>query len=96
MTYRNESLGPDSGDVTTWLYGEASNCMTNKVYADGKGPKYGYTPDGRLSQRIWARGIVTDYAYDGWNNLTNTTYSDDTPTVTLFYDAMGILRLAYK
>ena len=60
-TYRNESLGPASGDVTTWRYDEASNCMTNKVYADGKGPKYGYTPDGRLSQRIWARGLVTDY-----------------------------------
>ena len=88
-TYRNESLGPASGDVTTWRYDEASNCMTNKVYADGKGPKYGYTPDGRLSQRIWARGIVTDYSYDGWGSLTNTVYSDGTPTVTLFYDAMG-------
>ena len=88
-TYRNESLGPSSGDVTTWRYDEASNCMTNKVYADGKGPRYGYTPDGRLSQRIWARGIVTDYSYDGWGSLTNTVYSDGTPTVTLFYDAMG-------
>jgi len=48
-----------------------------------------YLFDGRLSQRIWARGIVTDYAYDGWGSLTNTVYSDDTPTVTLFYDAMG-------
>ena len=89
MTYRNESLGPDSGDVTTWLYDEASGCMTNKVYADGKGPSYSYTPDGKLSQRIWARGIVTDYAYDGWNSLTNTAYSDNTPTISLFYDALG-------
>ena len=86
--YRNESFGPNSGDVTTWLYDEASNCMTNKVYADGKGPRYSYTPNGNVAQRIWARGIITDYAYDGWNNLTNTTYSDGTPTVTLFYDAM--------
>ena len=78
----------NSGDVTTWLYDEASNCMTNKVYADGKGPRYSYTPNGNVAQRIWARGIITDYAYDGWNNLTNTTYSDGTPTVTLFYDAM--------
>ena len=89
MTYRNEALGPDSGDITTWLYDEASNCMTNKVYADGKGPFYTYTTDGKLSQRIWARGIVTDYSYDDWNNLTNTVYSDDTPSVSLFYDAMG-------
>ncbi|MBQ6339282.1 MAG: RHS repeat protein [Kiritimatiellae bacterium] len=89
MTYRNESLGSGSGDVTTWLYDEASSCMTNKVYADGKGPTYSYTPDGRLSQRIWARGIVTDYSYDGWGNLTNTVYSDDTPTISLAYDALG-------
>ena len=89
MTYRNESLGPDSGDLTIWLYDEASGSMTNKVYADGRGPTYTYTPDGKLSQRIWARGIVTDYAYDGWGNLTNTVYSDDTPTVSLSYDALG-------
>ena len=89
MTYRNESLGADSGDVTTWLYDEASGSMTNKVYADGKGPTYSYTPDGKLAQRIWARGIVTDYTYDVWGNLTNTVYSDDTPTVTLAYDALG-------
>ena len=89
MTYRNESLGPDSGDVTTWLYDEASGAMTNKVYADGKGPTYSYTPDSKLTQRIWARGIVTDYSYDGWNNLTNTVYSDNTPTVSLVYNVMG-------
>jgi len=63
--------------------------MTNKVYADGKGPTYNYTHDGKLSQRAWARGIVTDYSYDSWGNLTNTVYSDDTPTVSLAYDALG-------
>ena len=88
-TYREESKGRDSGDVTTWLYDEASWAMTNKVYADGKGPSYSYTPDGRLSRRTWARGIVTDYSYDNWGNLTKTVYSDATPTVSLFYDAMG-------
>jgi RHS repeat-associated protein len=89
MTYRNESLGPDSGDVTTWLYDEASGAMTNKVYADGKGPKYNYTTDGKLARRIWARGIVADYLYDNWGNLTNTVYSDNTPTVSLVYDVLG-------
>ena len=78
-----------AGDVTTWLYDEASNCMTNKIYADGKGPTYDYTPDGRLSRRIWARGIVTDYSYDSWGSLTNTVYSDGTPTVSLAYNALG-------
>ncbi len=87
--YCNESLGPDSGDVTTWLYDEASGSMTNKVYADGKGPTYSYTPDGKLSRRVWARGVVTDYAYDCWGSLTNTVYSDDTPTVSIAYDVHG-------
>ena len=93
MTYRREGIGNGEegsvGDTTTWLYDEASGVMTNKVYADGKGPSYSYTPDGKLSQRIWARGIVTDYFYDNWGNLTNTVYSDDTPTISLAYDAFG-------
>ena len=89
MTYRDESKGRDSGDVTTWLYDEASGVMTNKVYADGKGPKYEYDANGCLVKRTWARGIDTFYVYDSWGNLTNTTYSDDTPTVSLRYDAMG-------
>ena len=63
--------------------------MTNKVYADGKGLSYDYDAHGRLTKRTWARGINTFYSYDGWGNLTNTTYSDNTPTVTLAYDAMG-------
>jgi RHS repeat-associated protein len=78
-----------SGDTTTWLYDIASGAMTNKVYADGKGPTYSYTPDGKLAQRTWARGIVTDYFYDNWGSLTNTVYSDNTPTVSLTYDALG-------
>ena len=89
MTYRDESRGPDSGDVTTWLYDEASGLVTNKVYADGLGPRYEYDASGRLAKRTWARGIDTFYAYDGWGNLANTTYSDDTPTVSLRYDALG-------
>ena len=88
-TYRNESSRQNAGDVTTWRYDEASGCMTNKVYADGKGVSYDYTIDGKVSRRVWARGITTQYLYDGWHNLTNTIYSDDTPTVSEVYDAMG-------
>ena len=89
MTYRDESLSPDSGDVTTWLYDEASNCMTNKVYADGLGPKYEYDANGRITKRTWARGVETFYAYDGWGNLTNAVYSDGTPTICIAYDTFG-------
>ena len=68
---------------------DTTGLLTNKGYADGKGPTYNYTPDGKLSQRVWARGITTDYSYDGWGNLTNTVYSDGTPTISLAYDALG-------
>ena len=102
-TYRNESdvpmvggdvLGaPHAGDTTRWLYDEPSGCMTNKVYADGKGPRYDYTPDGKLSRRVLARGIATDYTYDNAGNLTCTEYNDNgvTPTITMSYDRVGNL-----
>ena len=69
-TYSDESNGrartsaAPRGDVTTWHYDELSGCMTNKVYADGKGPTYSYAPDGKLARRVWARGVATDYTYD--------------------------------
>ena len=88
-TYRDEAKGPDSGDVTMWLYDDASGLVTNKVYADGRGPKYGYGANGRLEKRTWARGVETSYLYDGWGNLTNTAYSDGTLSVSAAYDAMG-------
>ena len=91
-TYRNENL--TDGDTTRWLYDEPSGCMTNKVYADGKGPRYDYTPDGKLARRIWARGIATDYTYDNAGQLVSTTYSDNTPTITMSYDRVGNLTEA--
>ena len=88
-TYRSESLS--NGDVTRWLRDEATGLVTNKVYADGKGPSYAYTPDGRIATRTWARGVVTAYAYDSSGALTNTVYSDGTPTVSMAYDRTGSL-----
>ena len=87
MTFRTEDLA--SGDATTWHYDEATGLMTNKVYADGKGPTYDYTPDGRLSRRTWARGVTTDYAYDSQGRLISKNYSDSTPDVSLTYDRLG-------
>ena len=89
MTYRDESLGRNSGDVTTWLYDEASNCLTNKSYADGKGPSYDYAPNGNITSRIWARGVITDYVYDGWGEVVAIDYSDDTPDIMLSRNASG-------
>ena len=86
-TYRAE--GAQDGDVTQWFYDEASGSVTNKVYADGKGPSYAYDANGRLTKRAWARGVETTYSYDAWGRLTRTDYSDGTPSVVLSYDAMG-------
>ena len=67
------------------------NILTNKLYADGNGPSYSYTPDGKLARRTWARGIATDYTYDNAGQLVSTTYSDNTPTITMSYDRVGNL-----
>lgn len=32
-------------DQTRWRYDEASGLLTNKLYADGRGPSYTYTSD---------------------------------------------------
>ena len=75
--------GPGAAwDTTTWLYDAATGLLTNKVYADGLGPSYTYTPDGRLATRTWARGVVTSYSYDHAGNLTNVAYSGMTPPGT--------------
>ena len=87
VTYRDEVAS--GGDETRWFYDEASNCMTNKVYADGKGTLYDYNSNGRLIKRVWARGIETTYSYNAWGDLVRTDYSDDTPSVVLAYDSMG-------
>ena len=41
----------------------------SEVYTDGKGPTYGYSPEGCLSRRSWARGKTTDCTYDAWGNV---------------------------
>lgn len=85
-TYRDINA---AGDVTRWLRDEATGLVTNKVYADGKGPRYDYTPDGKLATRTCARGIVTTYSYGDTGALTNIVYSDGTPTISLAYNRAG-------
>ncbi|MDZ4185134.1 MAG: RHS repeat-associated core domain-containing protein, partial [Desulfuromonadales bacterium] len=81
-----------SFDKTTWLYDTATGLLTNKLYADGKGPTYTYTADGKLETRNWARGVVTTYTYDDCcaaGTLKSVTYSDGTPGFTNTVDRMG-------
>jgi len=76
-------------DQTRWLYDEATGLLTNKLYADGHGPSYTYTPEGKLLTRTWARGIVTTYNYDSLGQLTSVSYSDNTPGTTFSFDRLG-------
>ena len=55
--------------LTTNYQLTSTGLVTNKIYADGRGPWYNYSDDGKLIERKWARGVTTTYAYDGWNNL---------------------------
>ncbi len=80
---------PSSLDTTRWLYDAATGLLTNKVYADGHGPSYSYTPSGRLATRTWARGVTTAYGYDSLGQLTSVDYSDGTPDVAYTYDRLG-------
>jgi RHS repeat-associated protein len=87
-------------DRTQWLYDQATGLLTNKLYADGKGPAYSYTALGQLSTRKWARlstdncPLITDYFYNSFGSLTNTVYSDGTPSVSFTFDALGRQKVA--
>ena len=86
-TYRTEDLA--HGDRTSWIYDEATGLLLRKLYADGKGPAYDYSPDGRLSRRTWARGVETDYTRDDDGELLALDYSDGTPSVRYVRDRLG-------
>ena len=76
-------------DRTTWSYDQSTGLLTNKLYADGKGTAYAYTPYGQLASRAWARGVTTTYAYTNGSSLAAVGYSDDTPDVAFAYDRLG-------
>jgi RHS repeat-associated protein len=85
-------------DRTQWLYDQATGLLTNKLYADGMGPSYSYTALGQLSARKWARlsstgqQLLTLYGYDSFGSLTNTAYSDGTPSISFTLNALGQMK----
>jgi len=82
------SLG--TADETQWKYEPATGLLTNKVYADGNGTAYSYTPEGDLATRTWARGITTTYSYTNTTgDLIGINYSDSTPDVSFTYLRLG-------
>ncbi|MBR0458158.1 MAG: hypothetical protein IJJ26_02875, partial [Victivallales bacterium] len=63
------------GDTTTWNYDAVTGLVVSKVYADGHGPSYTYTTNGKLASRTWARkdaqdnDLVTTYSYNLFDEL---------------------------
>jgi RHS repeat-associated protein len=86
---------PPELDTTLWSYDLPTGLLISKTYADGQGPSYTYTFDGKLATRTWARGVTTEYSYASCcNSLTNIAYSDDTPDVAYAYDRLGRITSA--
>lgn len=75
--------------TTTWNYEENRGALESKVYADGKGTDYVYSPGGRLATRTWERGVTTSYGYNNLGELVSVNYSDSTPDVTYELDRRG-------
>ncbi|QHI69274.1 RHS repeat domain-containing protein [Tichowtungia aerotolerans] len=84
----------EQADTTEWLYDQTTGLVTNKLYADGKGPSYTYWPDGKLKTRTWARSdggqpLSTTYTYADTGELLSTDYSDDTDDISCTYYRTG-------
>ena len=88
-TYRTEDLA--HGDMTTWLRDEATGLVTHKVYADGNGPTYAYTPDGKPTRTTWARGAWFENVYDAQGRVVQVLHDDTTLDGTMDYDRLGRL-----
>jgi YD repeat-containing protein len=93
--YANFQSLVSSFDKTVWLYDQPTGLLTNKLYADGLGTAYTYTPDGKLATRLWARGITTTYAYTPISGeLASIDYSDDTSDIAYTFNRLGQMLAA--
>jgi YD repeat-containing protein len=80
--------------TTTWIYSPTRGFLIEKKYHgeiddSTTDADYTYTLAGRLLTRKWERGITTTYGYDDGGRLTTTDYSDNTPDITVTYDALN-------
>jgi RHS repeat-associated protein len=94
MTAMSTTRDGTSWDATYWNYDHATGLATGKTYADGSAVSYAYTPDGKPLRTTWARDAWKENAYSTTGLLTGVSYSDDTPVVSLGYDAFQHLASA--
>ena len=87
-TFRNST---SAGDLTQWIHDPATGLLHQKLDATNKAITYTYDTSGNVQTRIWARpgAITTTYTHNAFGDLTNVTYSDSTPAVTITPDRLG-------
>ena len=78
--------------ITTWQYDPYRGFLLRKSYADGNGPRYSYTPAGRLLSRVTPRQKLTVHLYNRAGELVARKYSDQTPHLAFSYDRTGQLE----
>ena len=84
----------NSMDVTSWSFDPATGLLISKRYADGNGLDYTYYPNGLLSSRTDARGIVSTFEYNAAGELTAVHHSDETPGAIFVRDNFGRITIA--
>lgn len=77
--FQVEQVANSSYNLTDSLTGNSS--WTRKLE---------YNSDGLISHAYDARGVQTDFYYDGLNRLTLVDYSDSTPDARYFYDSQTL------
>ena len=87
-TYRSSTA---TGDLTQWINYPATGLLYQKIDASSKATTYTYDSAGNVYTRVWARpgAISTTYTHNAFDDLTNVTYSDSTPAVTITPDRLG-------
>ncbi len=88
-TYHDESSG--AGSSISYEYDAGSRALVRQTNADQTSTVYAFNAGGKLTSRTLARGIVSEYLHDAWNAVTNISYSDSTPSVSIQHDGMGRL-----
>lgn len=91
MTTWQDFAASAGAATTTWSYHPLRGWLAQKDYhGSTPGPRYEYTPGGRLQTRVWARGVETRYAYNAAGDLVGVDYSDGaTSPLAWTYDRAG-------
>ncbi len=87
MTSRTDA----KGHVTTYAYDNAGR-LTKVTDALGRPTQFAYDIEGNRIKVTNGRGQTHASTFDARDLLTNTTYSDGTPTVSYTYDPVGQVK----